>query len=108
MSPFCRKYRFPCPYLCPCLYPYSYCITCEYVVLVSENFAAINAVHRDNRGVIWVDDSKATNVEASYTGLVGLKGQKSVILLGGLAKVVILYLLSSVMTSACLLRSTIV
>ncbi|XP_058209882.1 uncharacterized protein LOC131322540 isoform X2 [Rhododendron vialii] len=44
-------------------------------------------VHRDNRGVIWVDDSKATNVEASYTGLVGLKGQKSVILLGGLAKI---------------------
>lgn len=38
-------------------------------------------------GVIWVDDSKATNVDATYTGLMGLKGQKSVILLGGLAKV---------------------
>jgi UDP-N-acetylmuramoylalanine-D-glutamate ligase len=34
-----------------------------------------------------VDDSKATNVHATYTGLIGLKGQKSVILLGGLAKV---------------------
>ncbi|KAI7998408.1 UDP-N-acetylmuramoylalanine--D-glutamate ligase [Camellia lanceoleosa] len=44
-------------------------------------------VHRDNHGVIWVDDSKATNVEATYTGLMGLKGQKSVILLGGVAKV---------------------
>ncbi|KAM3738339.1 hypothetical protein ACB098_09G124300 [Castanea mollissima] len=45
-------------------------------------------VHRDANGVIWVDDSKATNVEATYTGLLGLKQQKSVILLGGLAKVV--------------------
>ncbi|KAL7194294.1 hypothetical protein ACSBR1_034666 [Camellia fascicularis] len=44
-------------------------------------------VHRDNHGVIWVDDSKATNVEATYTGLMGLKGQKSVILLGGVAKI---------------------
>ncbi|XP_059427972.1 uncharacterized protein LOC132161797 isoform X1 [Corylus avellana] len=45
-------------------------------------------VHRDINGVIWVDDSKATNVHATYTGLMGLKGQKSVILLGGLAKVI--------------------
>uniref|UniRef100_A0A7N2M4Y5 Mur ligase central domain-containing protein n=1 Tax=Quercus lobata TaxID=97700 RepID=A0A7N2M4Y5_QUELO len=45
-------------------------------------------VHRDANGVTWVDDSKATNVEATYTGLLGLKQQKSVILLGGLAKVV--------------------
>ncbi|KAI7998402.1 UDP-N-acetylmuramoylalanine--D-glutamate ligase [Camellia lanceoleosa] len=44
-------------------------------------------VHTDNHGVIWVDDSKATNVEATYTGLMGLKGQKSVILLGGVAKI---------------------
>uniref|UniRef100_A0A2N9GKD6 Mur ligase C-terminal domain-containing protein n=1 Tax=Fagus sylvatica TaxID=28930 RepID=A0A2N9GKD6_FAGSY len=44
-------------------------------------------VHKDVNGVIWVDDSKATNVEATYTGLLGLKQQKSVILLGGLAKV---------------------
>ncbi|KAG4160982.1 hypothetical protein ERO13_D01G027950v2 [Gossypium hirsutum] len=39
--------------------------------------------------VTWVDDSKATNVEATYAGLMGLKGQKSVILLGGLAKVLV-------------------
>ncbi|XP_062167492.1 uncharacterized protein LOC133873753 isoform X2 [Alnus glutinosa] len=45
-------------------------------------------VHTDINGVIWVDDSKATNVHATYIGLIGLKGQKSVILLGGLAKVV--------------------
>ncbi|KAA8518227.1 hypothetical protein F0562_015701 [Nyssa sinensis] len=44
-------------------------------------------VHNDSHGVTWVDDSKATNVEATYTGLMGLKEQKSVILLGGLAKV---------------------
>ncbi|KAF5941299.1 hypothetical protein HYC85_022466 [Camellia sinensis] len=44
-------------------------------------------VHTDNHGVIWVDDSKATNIEATYTGLMGLKGQKSVILLGGVAKI---------------------
>ncbi|THF99508.1 hypothetical protein TEA_002960 [Camellia sinensis var. sinensis] len=44
-------------------------------------------VHTDNHGVIWVDDSKATNIEATCTGLMGLKGQKSVILLGGVAKV---------------------
>lgn len=37
----------------------------------------------------WVDDSKATNVEATYTGLMDLKKQKSVVLLGGLAKVTI-------------------
>lgn len=44
-------------------------------------------VHKDSYGVTWIDDSKATNVEATYTGLLGLKEQKSVILLGGLAKV---------------------
>ncbi|KAJ9682682.1 hypothetical protein PVL29_018580 [Vitis rotundifolia] len=42
-------------------------------------------VHKDSYGVTWVDDSKATNVEATYTGLRGLKEQKSAILLGGLA-----------------------
>ncbi|GFY93644.1 hypothetical protein Acr_09g0000900 [Actinidia rufa] len=47
----------------------------------------MQVVHRDNNGVVWVDDSKATNVEATYTGLVGLKGQKSVVLLGGIAKI---------------------
>ncbi|KAL3533867.1 hypothetical protein ACH5RR_007388 [Cinchona calisaya] len=44
-------------------------------------------VHRDTQGITWVDDSKATNAEATYTGLVGLKGLKSVILLGGITKV---------------------
>ncbi|XAR69430.1 UDP-N-acetylmuramoyl-L-alanine--D-glutamate ligase [Bertholletia excelsa] len=43
-------------------------------------------VHRDNHGVIWVDDGKATNVKATYTGLMGHKIQKLVVLLGGLAK----------------------
>ncbi|KAK9290603.1 hypothetical protein L1049_008774 [Liquidambar formosana] len=46
-------------------------------------------VHEDMHGITWLDDSKATNVEATYTGLMGLKEQKSVILLGGLAKVVL-------------------
>ncbi|KAL6273043.1 hypothetical protein ACE6H2_023735 [Prunus campanulata] len=44
-------------------------------------------VCKDIHGVTWVDDSKATNVEATYAGLMGLKRQKSLILLGGLAKV---------------------
>lgn len=46
-------------------------------------------VHKDTRGVMWVDDSKATNVEATYAGLMSLKTQKSVVLLGGLAKATI-------------------
>ncbi|TYI41739.1 hypothetical protein ES332_A01G046200v1 [Gossypium tomentosum] len=49
----------------------------------------MQVVHKDIHGVTWVDDSKATNVEATYAGLMGLKGQKSVILLGGLAKVLV-------------------
>ncbi|XP_010257350.1 PREDICTED: uncharacterized protein LOC104597480 isoform X2 [Nelumbo nucifera] len=44
-------------------------------------------VYSDTRGITWVDDSKATNVEATYTALTGLNEQKSVVLLGGLAKV---------------------
>ncbi|OMO70146.1 hypothetical protein COLO4_28736 [Corchorus olitorius] len=44
-------------------------------------------VCKDVHGITWVDDSKATNMEATYAGLMGLKGQKSVVLLGGLAKV---------------------
>ncbi|KAL5545541.1 hypothetical protein UlMin_005228 [Ulmus minor] len=44
-------------------------------------------VHKDIRRITWVDDSKATNVDATYAGLMGLKRQKSVILLGGIAKV---------------------
>ncbi|KAH9678775.1 D-glutamic acid-adding enzyme [Citrus sinensis] len=34
-------------------------------------------VHRDIQGVTWVDDSKATNLEATCTGLMDLKGHKS-------------------------------
>lgn len=45
------------------------------------------AVHIDNEGKTWVNDSKATNVEATYAGLVGLKELKSIVLLGGIAKV---------------------
>ncbi|XP_031280240.1 uncharacterized protein LOC116138694 [Pistacia vera] len=44
-------------------------------------------VHKDICGVTWIDDSKATNVEAAYVGLMGLRRQKCVVLLGGLAKV---------------------
>ena len=44
-------------------------------------------VHKDSYEVTWIDDSKATNVEATYIGLLGLNEQKSVIPLGGLAKV---------------------
>lgn len=47
----------------------------------------MQVVCKDAHGVTWVDDSKATNVESTYTGLMGLKEHKSVILLGGLAKV---------------------
>ncbi|XP_068637685.1 uncharacterized protein [Aristolochia californica] len=47
----------------------------------------LQIVHRDVRGVTWVDDSKATNVEATYAGLMGLRNKKSIILLGGLAKI---------------------
>ncbi|KAJ7560872.1 hypothetical protein O6H91_03G003600 [Diphasiastrum complanatum] len=44
-------------------------------------------VCEDKRGVRWINDSKATNVAATYTGLKGFAGCKSVVLLGGLAKV---------------------
>ncbi|KAG1326778.1 UDP-N-acetylmuramoylalanine--D-glutamate ligase-like [Cocos nucifera] len=47
----------------------------------------MQVVFMDARGVTWVDDSKATNVESTYTGLMGLKDHKAVVLLGGLAKV---------------------
>eukprot|EP01018_Ginkgo_biloba_P032909 Gb_35635 [translate_table: standard] len=47
----------------------------------------MQVVFEDKQGILWVDDSKATNVEATYTGLKGLKERRSVILLGGLAKV---------------------
>jgi UDP-N-acetylmuramoylalanine-D-glutamate ligase len=48
---------------------------------------AIHAVFEDEHGILWVDDSKATNVEATYVGLKGLKERHSVVLLGGIAKV---------------------
>lgn len=44
-------------------------------------------VWRDENGVLWINDSKATNVEATYTGLKGLTKHRAVVLLGGLAKV---------------------
>ncbi|KAM6581227.1 hypothetical protein CsatA_005001 [Cannabis sativa] len=31
----------------------------------------------DNHGITWVNDSKATNFDATYAGLMGLKGRKS-------------------------------
>lgn len=47
-------------------------------------------VCKDDRDVLWLNDSKATNVDATLVGLRGLVGKKAVVLLGGLAKVVIL------------------
>ncbi|XP_019187312.1 PREDICTED: uncharacterized protein LOC109181835 isoform X3 [Ipomoea nil] len=45
----------------------------------------MQVVHVDNNGVTWIDDSKATNVEAMYSGVMGVN-QKAVLLLGGVAK----------------------
>ncbi|PKU70421.1 uncharacterized protein LOC110103225 isoform X1 [Dendrobium catenatum] len=47
----------------------------------------IQVVCTDACGIRWVDDSKATNIESTYTALLSLKDQKSIVLLGGLAKV---------------------
>ncbi|KAH9302209.1 hypothetical protein KI387_013792, partial [Taxus chinensis] len=44
-------------------------------------------VIEDEKGILWVDDSKATNVEATYAGLEGLRGRPSIVLLGGISKV---------------------
>jgi hypothetical protein len=44
-------------------------------------------VCRDRQGVLWVNDSKATNVDATLVGLKGIVGRRAVVLLGGLAKV---------------------
>ncbi|GAQ81307.1 hypothetical protein KFL_000770010 [Klebsormidium nitens] len=44
-------------------------------------------VIEDSEGVLWIDDSKATNVEASMVGIRGVQGRKAVVLLGGRAKV---------------------
>lgn len=57
------------------------------IELLSPPPHRMQIVHTDAHRVVWVDDSKATNVEAAYTGIMGLKEQKSVLLLGGLAKV---------------------
>ncbi|CAL9047956.1 unnamed protein product [Musa banksii] len=40
----------------------------------------------DAHGITWVNDSKATNVESTLTGLKGLKEHNAVVLLGGVAK----------------------
>eukprot|EP00250_Pteridium_aquilinum_P004216 c14444_g1_i1 orf=1233-1997(+) len=44
-------------------------------------------VWHDDNGVLWINDSKATNVDATYTGLKGFTKKRAVVLLGGLAKV---------------------
>ncbi|KAG0581208.1 hypothetical protein KC19_4G232500 [Ceratodon purpureus] len=43
-------------------------------------------VYRDDQGVLWVNDSKATNVDATLVGIRGIVGKKAVVMLGGLAK----------------------
>ncbi|KAG6552008.1 hypothetical protein Mapa_006314 [Marchantia paleacea] len=47
----------------------------------------MEVVHQDEQEILWVNDSKATNVDATYVGIKGIVGRKAVILLGGLAKV---------------------
>lgn len=44
-------------------------------------------VCRDDNDLLWINDSKATNVDATYTGLKGFTKQQAVVLLGGLAKI---------------------
>lgn len=66
--------------------------------LLLISFSIPVAVYNDARGVTWVDDSKATNVEATYAGLMGLKEKKSVVLLGGLSKVMGFPLTMSILT----------
>jgi UDP-N-acetylmuramoylalanine-D-glutamate ligase len=44
-------------------------------------------VFLDTNDVLWVNDSKATNVESTYAGLKGLAQRRAVVLLGGVAKV---------------------
>jgi hypothetical protein len=44
-------------------------------------------VLEDSDGVLWINDSKATNVEASLVGINSIHGRKAVVLLGGQAKV---------------------
>lgn len=57
-----------------------------YVGLVSI-LGVVSAVCRDDNDLLWINDSKATNVDATYTGLKGFTKQRAVVLLGGLAKV---------------------
>ncbi|CAM6100244.1 unnamed protein product [Calypogeia fissa] len=45
-------------------------------------------VHQDEKEVLWINNSKATNVDATVVGLRGITGRKAVVLIGGLAKVV--------------------
>uniref|UniRef100_A0A7I4EYU4 UDP-N-acetylmuramoyl-L-alanyl-D-glutamate synthetase n=1 Tax=Physcomitrium patens TaxID=3218 RepID=A0A7I4EYU4_PHYPA len=44
-------------------------------------------VHQDDQGVVWVNDSKATNVDSTSVGIRSIVGKKAVVLLGGQAKV---------------------
>ncbi|PKA62897.1 hypothetical protein AXF42_Ash018891 [Apostasia shenzhenica] len=46
----------------------------------------MQVVCTNSYGITWVDDSKATNVESTSTGLISLRNRKSVVLLGGLSK----------------------
>ncbi|CAM6101780.1 unnamed protein product [Calypogeia fissa] len=48
----------------------------------------VEIVHQDEKEVLWINDSKATNVDAIVVGLRGITGRKAVVLIGGLAKVV--------------------
>lgn len=69
----------------PISYQYAFTSQTE-VFVVRKTYQSCCAVRIDNNGVTWIDDSKATNVEATYSGLMGVK-QKAVLLLGGIAKV---------------------
>ena len=46
----------------------------------------MEALGEDARGVLWINDSKATNVESTIAGVGGLDGRRAVVLLGGEAK----------------------
>ncbi|GBG67544.1 hypothetical protein CBR_g675 [Chara braunii] len=43
-------------------------------------------VFQDDKNVTWINDSKATNVDAAVVGINGIVGRKAVVLLGGLGK----------------------
>lgn len=71
-----------------------YLLKCSRKILLAQFndlfFFPAWSVCKDDRDVLWLNDSKATNVDATLVGLRGLVGKKAVVLLGGLAKVVIL------------------